>query len=559
MSVLISNPGKPQGAQRMVHYPSILRFDPLWYSGLALWSDNTSADIALIPSTQANGGVSQNANLTLNTLLSNAKNYWSKLYRPTISRSVANAASLKITAPNFANAFKSWRAARYATLNAASTRGIFNNGATAEVYRFFDLIEVDSTHFIVLYERGSSGLRAICGVISAGAAPTWGAEVQITTTGSLTRAVVSGCLIDTNKIAVVSQHTSSYAYVTVCTLSSATITVGTPVAANAAAINWCRICKIGTGKFFITYCDGSNNALSKAATTSGTVPTLGSEQSIKSSTGHAATPVQLTTDKVAVMYGNTTSNEVVVCTISTTTVTVGSASANPTAGLTGHAIYSQATDKFIVMGESTGASNVNNFFLFTVATTTITLASRLSVRLSVTPTKSSDASPRWFSLGGNVVALVTNDSSSLNMVSVSYAGDVLTAVDFYDGSHGPETPVDTTYGMEYDAAKYTFGAVTNGTIYGRCGSYDIICGTTSGATSQQMTTIWKGGITNFYNNTAQDGDVLIVASTPAKVHFMYTTQVLNSLAGGDEIYLKATNASGAAMCYEFADIAINCY
>jgi len=73
MFSILANPPVPQGGQKGVHYPAFLRFDPNYMIG-SKWADGTTdADIMLSPSSVIYGGASQNANLTINTHISNWK------------------------------------------------------------------------------------------------------------------------------------------------------------------------------------------------------------------------------------------------------------------------------------------------------------------------------------------------------------------------------------------------------------------------------------------------------------------------------------------------------
>ncbi len=103
---------------------------------------------------------------------------------------------------------------------------------------------------------------------------TAGAEVEILAT---TIGIPSICKVDTDKIAAVYRGTDMDAYCVIATISTLTITAGTPIEIiDATTFNYCAIDALDTTHIVIVCDDTNDYATSLVASISGTVPTFGS-------------------------------------------------------------------------------------------------------------------------------------------------------------------------------------------------------------------------------------------------------------------------------------------
>ena len=137
---------------------------------------------------------------------------------------------------------------------------------------------------------------------------------------------VSATLISTNKVFVVHRN-GSVLYGVVCTISDTTITVGTDTRLSTAtnSYSYASVTLVSTDKVLVTHYGSSGRLYGVVCTISDTTITVGTDTQL-SSAGNSSlysSAVTLSTDKVFIEYNNSYYSYGVVCTISGTTITVG--------------------------------------------------------------------------------------------------------------------------------------------------------------------------------------------------------------------------------------------
>lgn len=571
---VVSQPIKPQGAQKMVHYPSYLRLDPKWYTGASKWSDGTTdADIFLMPSTSLYGGVSQNTSLTINTLLTNDALYLESMYPEAQSRSVANNGYLRAVADSWTNNWKKLKTIRYYTYKKVNKTSFTTIPALCHVNK---IIALDTTRFVALYSQAATGAYVVAGSIAADGTVTYGTAQQITSTtcdGVPNNYDID--LIDTDKFVVASIHTSgtSLVFTTVCTVSTVTITVGTPTSTVSGVPAWVRVCKIGTGKFAALWYEASGtNTKAICATVSGTTPTFGAIKTIKNAANATATFIVNTgTDKAVC---GVATGVIAMTMTATTTITIGT-ELTTLNSLAPVEAYSHGTDKFILQHNDNGINGLDNVGLYTVSGTTVTLASQCTVATGGNNTPSNGAfgvRPTWINYATNKASFTYSASSAsgsgniahaykASSIAVDFASDVLT-VDLSAGGNNAGVSIiggldlaanQLTSGFPVGFEKFYFmgnsGTNGNSSAVGRVGVYDLIIGATNSTATTQACIVIKNTQTTFFNNATSLG-----TQTPTLPGFIIQTFKCDSSLGGSVAYVKLQNTGGETQNYGIADV-----
>jgi len=158
-------------------------------------------------------------------------------------------------------------------------------------------------------------------------------------------------------------------------------TAGSIVEFDAAAPDWLTACSIGGGKVMVAYADGgdSNKVHARAATVSsaGAIGTPGTEKTVINASGTFLKLVYAEKDAAVLGYIDASSDPAVVkCTISTTTITAGTAVVIGAATATDFSIdLIDNTQGVVVWCDDAHGSDVGYCIRFSVAagsTTTIT-------------------------------------------------------------------------------------------------------------------------------------------------------------------------------------------
>lgn len=554
---ILASQNKAFGAQKLVHFPAIMRYDALWLEGLDQFADESNSDVSLIPSTTAQGSVNQATALALNTLISNANSYYNSIYPDKAKRqNIANNAEIKLTAGAWTSAYKSLRAARYAVLSKAldkETTFSVNN----DYFGLKGFVALDADRFFIFYTRTSSSYYPYVrvGKFDANDNLTWGAEVNLASTNNdNVRDYNNLALIDTDKVIVLGRFGAgnNYGYVTVCTVSDVTITAGTPVqfTASTYSINKGDICKIGTNKAFIIYQDSNatNQMRGRACTVSGTVPTFGTEVNVGSAATFTQCYVQQdTTDKVLVVRYYIDKLWATVCTISGTTITAGTETeipyyASSQQGLTNFLVYD--TGKAIIFAHPSAPKNA---ILISWSGTTITIGN--TKKISGLNINCHDRYRPHFieEYTTNRIVLVgfqqANPIATAVGIVVDVTGDNIEIV-----HNGEESFMNTVVGM----SGLRFGTDnTNCGIFIKCGTRCLFLCELQGVTRGNFySAVWKSRQVEFYNNTT------LIAADTQPVPFLKRTFIANSTLGGDHAYLKIKNTSSATIfeiqIYDFA-------
>ena len=211
-------------------------------------------------------------------------------------------------------------------------RYIYNANGSGER----NIITIDTNKILVQYYDISSGagiFKAVVGVIDEFGEITFGTPVNISAyTGGNSLALAT---FDTNKFVIVQKQSSvpSPVRVFVCSVSGTTITIGTPVDMLGASSRNQDVCAISTTKVAITYYDATTKQSLVIGEISGNTISFGNPVQISAAAmggEYCARICAIDTNKVAISYvesgtspGGTDTHLVVVATIAGTVPTLG--------------------------------------------------------------------------------------------------------------------------------------------------------------------------------------------------------------------------------------------
>ena len=217
----------------------------------------------------------------------------------------------------------------------------------------------------------------------------------------------------------------------VCTVATTTVTAGTmaTVDSNGESYAFTDVCKLDTDKFFVAYiadADG-DKCMGCACTVSGTTITAGTPETIDADDcGGAAQNTtnvvctQLDTDKVAVAYANVTEDKLqtAVCTVATTTITVGTKQdVIADADYVYCGICTIDATHYVVVGRDNPNSNYGNSFYSTVTGTNVSVGSAESFSAAYT------TYPQIAHLGSGKVVVVYCDDADATDHGEAIIGD----------------------------------------------------------------------------------------------------------------------------------------
>ena len=262
-------------------------------------------------------------------------------------------------------------------------------GDTYQIYDTFSspkpttsAIQVSKNKIFLLY-NGNNALRSVICTIS-GTTITLGTETIIETNSSYTYPIFSGALINDNKVLVAYalQSVSGYAYSVVCTISGTTITIGTKSNYISSALANIAVITLESDKAIVIYGRRPSSDYveihGRICTISGTTITLGTDKTINSHSysGTVISAKLIDTNKVFIAhtYSYNYNLYAQVCTISGTTITVGSDTSLVTTANSGSnniQAVTVDTNKVVVFHQKDNTRSLNYMFC-TISGTTIT-------------------------------------------------------------------------------------------------------------------------------------------------------------------------------------------
>ena len=257
------------------------------------------------------------------------------------------------------------------------------NGTTATDTDSVSMCRISDTVFAAVYrdEAGDDYICARCGTVS-GTTITMGTEVVIYSAGAATEDETACCYVNGCLVAAFADTDDDLGVI--ATPTSTAGVIGTPGSideVSGEAPSMVSIAPCGANKVFLAYADGADGLLD------GCVATVSAAGVVAAGTPadlHAKAPTmtrvrQLATDKVAVGYiESTTSNDpyVVVCTVSTTTITAGTPVAIAAATATDFDMdIVDDTLGYVAWCDDAHGSDVGYISAFSMSSTTVTASS----------------------------------------------------------------------------------------------------------------------------------------------------------------------------------------
>ena len=243
---------------------------------------------------------------------------------------------------------------------------------------------------------------------------------------------VGSALIDSDKVFVV-YNLGTTIYAVVCTISGTTITVGTAttIATDAYSSSRNAVVKIENNKVFVTYNKQSAqaNLYAVVCTISGTTITVGTAVYVSGSSITSYATTALSSSNVAIAYRRSSNLYTVVCTISGTTITVGTAATIATT-------YSSSTPGIFAYDANTIVvtymSSTSPYSLYavvcTISGTTITVGTATTIASNTNIVYKTSIS--GIQQGAVVVAFsnyISSSSSNLYTVVCTISGTTITA------------------------------------------------------------------------------------------------------------------------------------
>lgn len=269
------------------------------------------------------------------------------------------------------------------TLNGTVTAGsVYTIDNNASCYTP-NVIKLGTDKVAVTWGRGNTQYASACTV--SGTVVTVGAAATATTNSSTPNGIVK---LDTNKFAMAfADNTSADMEIIAATVSGTTTTFGTkatvlagsgqPMPGGDATQGRNSMQQLDTNKIFLIWAESTTYNYC-AITFSGTVPTVGSNSTLSNSsfgTSQATDTVLLDTNKVLVLGGTATVTNAVVITFSGTTATAGpiTPALNTASTMYTRSVIYRSTSKVIVACVAT-ISSVTSLFAneLTISGTTIT-------------------------------------------------------------------------------------------------------------------------------------------------------------------------------------------
>ncbi len=321
---------------------------------------------------------------------------------------------------------------------AVSTSGTVNTvGAIAAVNAAdtdsMDICRVSDTQFAIAYrdEGGDDYLCIRSGTVS-GTTITMGTEKELTA-AAITEDELSVAYLSSVDCCVVAYADGDDDLATIAVPFSSGTTFGTAgsvVEFDAAAPNWITACECAPGYVFVAYADGgdSNKVHGRVATVSaaGAIGTPGTEKTIIDAAGTFLKAVNIAANQIALGYIDASSDPAVVkCTVSTTTITAGTAVVMAAATATDFSIaLIDNTQGVAVWCDDAHGSDVGYAIRFSLATGTTT-----TVTADSTVDKFVDASAKGGTLrkmdvacsrGGNAVIIYNDADNDLASITGHY-------------------------------------------------------------------------------------------------------------------------------------------
>lgn len=310
---------------RLQLYTTNVRAAVLPVKGLQKWSDgSTDADGTMYP-TNINDASAIGAVQTAITADMTAANY--AAYGTGIDTgSIANGGFKRYVFGQWAG-----RVRRFKGIILKAYFKLLQSITNAEICVVPRVVEVDATHLCAIwYVAATTKWRAAVFLVNSDGSLTMGTPIDLTSSASVT-GLEGGdvALIDTNKVMFVYKKSSgNYCEATCATISGTTLTAGTPAAIDtSAALGYsCHIAKLNTGKAIIQWVPSTSHPKYVACSVSGTTITVGSAvQAGQGGNNNFASITQNGTDKAFSVICNSaqTGMWALSMTVSTLTITLG--------------------------------------------------------------------------------------------------------------------------------------------------------------------------------------------------------------------------------------------
>lgn len=285
------------------------------------------------------------------------------------------------------------------------------------------IISLSASLFVILFDSSTGSiLKLIAGTIDASGTITYGSAVSIT--GSTTGRYGDIVTLDSTHFAVSFDTGAGVAKAVVGSISGTTITLGTVATLETkTAITQVYIDKLDSTHFVTTYVDTLPDARAVVCSVSGTTITVGTPVELEAIIANANNYMVLTLDSThfATWYRtNTTITHITICSVSGTTITIGTpVSFGDVSGTT----FSRAlldTTHFIVGGFTNSG---------TLASVTAVSVSGITPTIGANTTLGSSSGTKCFviALSSSVAVAVYGEGNNIKANYLAISGTAITA------------------------------------------------------------------------------------------------------------------------------------
>lgn len=351
---------------------------------------------------------------------------------------------------------------------------------TSDSYEFcvLDTCALDSNTFFVTFSTTASKIFCAVFKVSADGTITKGSNLSISTT-TKSGNIVRVAKVSENSVLICYSISTGVVYGVVCTISGTTVTKGSAqivAATSTSAQSGHDVVQLAEGKVFLTYIDMDSSytfyAYGKVCTISGTTITLGTAKLLFQAGTSEIKSVALSSSKVVIGANNSSTLFLHVCTISGTTVNAGNTTNSISRGSStgGFDVLALTSSKIFVAYSYSSAAKVYAR-VFTVSGTTLTSGSSLTVDstsysgMQLSAAKISDTEVNLYHCSGSdyyltqfpcTISGTTITAGTKNVVSSNTHATEISA-DSMDGT------VLVVYGSDTEDYSYPFRALAIGT------------------------------------------------------------------------------------------------
>jgi len=535
MSIAINaNPRQKSSGRKSVDFPNFLKLADNLRTGFSKQPDgSTDSNGTLYPTNFNNSAGLGSLQTKLTADYSSAGGYTQD------TGVVANNGSVVKTAEAWTNLYRRWK---YITMKVAQALGLTVSGITTNNLSIMKVVPIDSTRAFIMYTDSSIGLRGVVGTLAAAGTWTFGSSTTLDAnfvSNGYSSYMLTGCLINTDKIFAGWRVSGGGADCYVITFSGSTITVGSVAnRTTGAAVQQMASTKLATDKVMLTWNANPNNEYA-AATVATTTITHGTKTAIAST--DAAIICQADgTDKALMYYMAGTAAKAISVTWSGTTPTAGSAvtvfssavqingnqnggiSYGDQVGFLYGCLVRLTTDKFMAVNFNTTSKAV----IITVSGTTVTVNTQLLLSAST--------------CGQMVMAYAVSAGSDY----LIYAGTLLNRLAI-SGTTITETSYDTA--TEYSADTnvtnnlYLFFMSTTICVFGQPASYSGIYYYTGGTGSIEI-----------YSDVS--GVWTLITTATISLQLAASTVFIDYAINATKAHLKLKNVSGATRTITITEV-----